>query len=67
MDRKFYTQLERMAEKLGTTPEVLISNMLLKKLKELEGKLEKERNSKGALGTITYLLLSFYPFFITSW
>jgi hypothetical protein len=41
--------------------------MLLKKLKELEGKLEKERNSKGALGTITYLLLSFYPFFITSW
>jgi hypothetical protein len=43
IDRKFYTQLERTAEKLGTTPEVLISNMLLKKLKELEGKIEKKR------------------------
>jgi hypothetical protein len=32
-----------MAEKLGTTPEVLISNILLKKLKELEGRLEDEK------------------------
>jgi len=32
-----------MAEKLGTTPEVLISNILLKGLKELEGRLEKEK------------------------
>jgi len=31
------------AEKLGTTPEGLISNILLKKLKELEGKIEKKR------------------------
>ena len=29
IDRKFYTKLERTAEKLGTTPEVLISNILL--------------------------------------
>jgi len=28
-----------MAEKLGTTPEALISNILLKGLKELEGRL----------------------------
>ena len=33
---KTKTKLERTAEKLGTTPEVLISNILLKKLKELE-------------------------------
>jgi hypothetical protein len=43
VEKPFYTQLERMAEKLGTTPEVLISNILLKGLKELEGKLEKEK------------------------
>jgi len=43
IDRKFYAQLERTAEKLGTTPEVLLSNVLLKKLKELEGKIEKKR------------------------
>jgi hypothetical protein len=30
IDRKFYTKLERTAEKLGTTPKVLISNILLK-------------------------------------
>jgi hypothetical protein len=38
IDRKFYTQLERMAEKLGTTPEVLINNALLLILKRLEEK-----------------------------
>jgi predicted DNA-binding ribbon-helix-helix protein len=43
IERKFYTQLERTAEKLGITPEVLLSNILLKKLKELEGKIEKEK------------------------
>jgi ParB-like chromosome segregation protein Spo0J len=43
VEKPFYTQLERMAEKLGTTPEVLISNILLKGLKELEGRLEEEK------------------------
>jgi predicted DNA-binding ribbon-helix-helix protein len=43
VEKPFYTQLERMAEKLGTTPEVLLSNILLKGLKELEGRLEKEK------------------------
>ena len=43
VEKPFYTQLERMAEKLGTTPEVLLSNILLKGLKELEGRLEDEK------------------------
>jgi len=38
IDRKFYKQLEKTAEKLGTTPDVLISNALLLTLKKLEGK-----------------------------
>jgi len=46
IDRKFYTKLEKAAEKLGITPDVLLSNILLKKLKELEGKLEKEKNEQ---------------------
>jgi len=43
VEKPFYTKLERMAEKLGTTPEVLINNILLKGLKELEEILEKEK------------------------
>jgi hypothetical protein len=39
VEKPFYTQLERMAEKMGTTPDVIISNILLKALKELEGRL----------------------------
>jgi transcriptional regulator with XRE-family HTH domain len=41
VEKPFYTRLERMAEKLGTTPEVLISNIFLKGLKELEEKNEQ--------------------------
>ena len=41
VEKPFYTRLERMAEKLGTTPEVLISNILFKALKELEEKNEQ--------------------------
>ena len=44
--KSFYTQLERIAEKLGTTPEVIISNILLKGLKELKGRLEKRKNEQ---------------------
>ena len=33
INRKFYIQLERTVEKLGTTPELLISNIFLKGLK----------------------------------
>jgi hypothetical protein len=36
IDRKFYTKLERMAEKLGTTPDVLINNAFLLALKRFE-------------------------------
>jgi hypothetical protein len=40
LEKPFYTQLERVAEKLGTTPDVIISNILLKGLKELKKRLE---------------------------
>jgi predicted DNA-binding ribbon-helix-helix protein len=39
VEKPFYIQLERMAEKMGTTPDVIISKILLKGLKELEGRL----------------------------
>jgi len=44
--KPFYTQLERIAEKLGTTPDVIISNILLKGLKELKGRLERRKNEQ---------------------
>jgi len=44
--KPFYTQLERIAEKLGTTPDVIISNILLKGLKELERKIREEKNEQ---------------------
>ena len=40
--RKLYEQLEETAERLGTTPDVLIYNALLLTLKNLEGKARKE-------------------------
>jgi hypothetical protein len=43
IDRKFYTKLERTAEKLGTTPEVLINNALLLILKRLEEKVGSKK------------------------
>ena len=36
VEKPFYTRLEKIAEKLGTTPDVLISNALLLTLKKLE-------------------------------
>ncbi|MDH5690750.1 MAG: hypothetical protein OEY81_04920 [Candidatus Bathyarchaeota archaeon] len=38
VEKPFYTKLEKAAEKLGTTPEVLINNALLLILKRLEEK-----------------------------
>ena len=38
LEKAVYTKLERVAEKLGTTPDVIISNALLLALKRLEGK-----------------------------
>jgi hypothetical protein len=42
LEKPFYTQLGRMAEKLGTTPDVLINNALLLILKTLKEKVERE-------------------------
>jgi hypothetical protein len=39
VEKPFYMKLEKAAEKLGTTPDVIISNILLKGLKELEARL----------------------------
>lgn len=36
VEKPFYTRLEKTAEKLGTTPDVLVSNALLLTLKKLE-------------------------------
>jgi len=36
VEKPFYTRLEKTAEKLGTTPDVVISNALLLTLKKLE-------------------------------
>jgi len=41
--KPFYTQLERIAEKLGTTPDVLINNALLLILKKLEERIGSEK------------------------
>jgi len=40
VEKPFYTRLEKVAEKLGTSPEVLISNALLLVLKKLEERLD---------------------------
>jgi predicted DNA-binding ribbon-helix-helix protein len=36
VEKQFYTKLEKIAEKLGTTPDMLINNALLMILKRLE-------------------------------
>ena len=46
LEKSVYTRLEKTAEKLGTTPDVLISNALLLTLKRLEGK-TREGYEKG--------------------
>jgi len=46
LERPFYTQLEKTAEKLQTTPDVIISNILLKGLKELEERLERRKKEQ---------------------
>ena len=42
LEKSFLTRLERIAEKLGTTPDIIISNALLLTLKMLEDKARKE-------------------------
>ena len=42
VEKPFYTRLEKAAEKLGTTPDVLINNALLLILKRLEEKVESK-------------------------
>ena len=42
LEGSVYTRLEKTAEKLGTTPDVLISNALLLTLRKLEGRTRKE-------------------------
>jgi len=42
LEGSVYTRLEKTAEKLGTTPDILISNALLLTLKKLEGRTKKE-------------------------
>ena len=43
MAKSFYTQLERIAEKLGTMPDVLINNALLLIVKRLEERAGSEK------------------------
>ena len=47
LKKLFYTRLERIVEKLRTTPDVIISNALLLMLKRLEGK-ARERHARRA-------------------
>jgi hypothetical protein len=43
IDRKFYAKLEKAAEELGTTPDVLINNALLLILKRAKRKGERKK------------------------
>jgi hypothetical protein len=43
VEKPFYTKLEKAAEKLGTTPDVLINNALLLILKKLEESVGSEK------------------------
>lgn len=38
IEKTFYSRMERLADRLGTTPDVIISNALLLTLKKLEGR-----------------------------
>jgi hypothetical protein len=46
VEKPFYTQLERIAERLRTTPDVLISNILLKALKEIKEKISEKKEEQ---------------------
>ena len=43
VEKPFYTKLEKVAEKLGTTPDALINNALLLILKRLEERVRSEK------------------------
>lgn len=46
VEKPFYTKLKGTAEKLGTTPDVVMSNALLLTLKKLKGINEIERRDE---------------------
>jgi hypothetical protein len=45
LEKRFYTKVERIAEKLGTTPDVIINNTLLLTLKKLEDMTKRYTNT----------------------
>jgi hypothetical protein len=51
LEKRFYTKVEKIAEKLGTKPDIIISNMLLLTMKKLESMVKQNQTLSTSMTT----------------